>query len=613
MRVTFPLYILFVVPASFSHLYATVTVTQLTPSVTFPQPVGTPVTWTAVANDSNSGPLAYRFSVRYGSRPWNIVRDFSPLNSFQYTVSKAEGLYRLAVVAKDLASGQQAMLSVPFQLTSLAQSGPVATPTANPLVALFSVPACPAGSLMRATFQLTGSSTVNNTNWNTCNPPNSSNVYIAGMYAASTYTFNYQISTGGVITTGTTPVSFTTGTPNVTFASTSVLMAPTSQADPSTTLLLHSFLALDQGFPVATDLAGAPLWYYSEGASTLVTRPLPGGTILTVQDGVSSLSSTTYQLLREIDFAGNIVRETNAGIVSQQLLAMGTDPIGAFHHEALRLPNGNTAVLGSVERLFPAGTQGSTTGQPVDVLGSMVIVLDPNFQVLWAFDEFDHAGGAPQLDINRPATLGETCYSGYKGCPPIYLASIANDWTHTNSIYYIPSTGDLLVSTRNQDWVYKIDYQNGSGTGNIVWRMGLDGDFAMVPNKNYYPWFSHQHDVKYEYGGTQVLSVFDNGNLRVSQFPGAGSRGEVFAVDETNMQVTLKLVANLGVYSKAFGSAQLLPNGDYLFQPGVTNTLPLQNSYSIEVTPKGVQTYNLEGVASYRAFGMSNLYFPPVQ
>ena len=614
MRIT-SLVCLLAVPASLSHLYATVSVTQLTPSVTFPQPVGTPVTWTAVASDSNSGPLAFQFSVRYGSKPWSVVRDFSPLTSFQYTITNAEGNYQIRVIAKDFTSREYASLIVPFQIASLVTgASPVATPAANPLVALFSAPSCPAGSFMRGTFQLNGSSTVNYTNWNACHPPNSMNFYIAGMYAQSQYTLNYQVLTGSNVSTGATTLSFTTGTLSVALPPNDVLMSPSPQADPSITLLLHSFITNQPGFPVATDLAGNPLWYYNPGINSFVTRPLAGGTILILQNGVSSLSSTRIQLLREIDLAGNVVRETNAGIISQQLAAMGSsDTIGAFHHEAIRLPNGNTAVLGSVERLFPPGTQNSTTGNPVDILGSMVIILDQNFQVLWSFDEFDHDGGAPQLDITRPATLGETCEATSQYCPPIYLASVANDWTHTNSICYIPSSGDLLVSTRDQDWVYKVDYQNGSGTGNILWRMGLGGDFTMMPNNDYYPWFSHQHDVKYENGGTQILSVFDNGDTRRAMFPGATSRGQVLTVDEPNMQVALQLNAVLSVYSVGFGSAQLLPNGDYLFQPGLTDTAAPQNSYSMEVTPMGALVYNLQGVASYRAFGMSDLYHPPVE
>ena len=60
-----------------------------------------------------------------------------------------------------------------------------------------------------------------------------------------------------------------------------------------------------------------------------------------------------------------------------------------------------------LQKIFPPGTQGDTSGLPVDIIGTMIIVLDNNWRVVWYFDAFQHAGGAPQLDINRPAVLGE--------------------------------------------------------------------------------------------------------------------------------------------------------------------------------------------------------------
>jgi len=75
------------------------------------------------------------------------------------------------------------------------------------------------------------------------------------------------------------------------------------------------------------------------------------------------------------------------------------------------------------------------------------------------------------------------------------------------------SDGSLLVSLRNQDWIVKIDYGNNSGTGNVVWRLGLQGDFSVVSNDPL-PWFSHQHDI--EFDGT-TFELYDNGNTRITQ------------------------------------------------------------------------------------------------
>lgn len=68
------------------------------------------------------------------------------------------------------------------------------------------------------------------------------------------------------------------------------------------------------------------------------------------------------------------------------------------------------------------------------------------------------------------------------------------DWTHSNALVYSPSDGNLLLSVRHQSWVLKIDYNNGAGTGNLLWRLGYQGDFALtqngVPSFDPSDWFS---------------------------------------------------------------------------------------------------------------------------
>ena len=44
----------------------------------------------------------------------------------------------------------------------------------------------------------------------------------------------------------------------------------------------------------------------------------------------------------------------------------------------------------------------------------------------------------------------------------------------------------------------KIDYDNGTGDGHIVWTLGQGGNFTSIaPPGVQDPWFSHQHDVTY--------------------------------------------------------------------------------------------------------------------
>ena len=161
------------------------------------------------------------------------------------------------------------------------------------------------------------------------------------------------------------------------------------------------------------------------------------------------------QFFREFDLAGVTIAETNAAAVNEQLAAMGKQPITSFHHEAIRLADGKYLVLAGSERIL-TGVQGAG---PVDVLGDMILVLDRDLQVQWAWDSFDH------LDPSRPAVLAETCsYPASLACSTFYGAGTANDWLHGNSLQLTPD-GNLLYSVRHQDWLVKIDYRSGAGTG----------------------------------------------------------------------------------------------------------------------------------------------------
>src|SRR5262249_34838737 len=215
--------------------------------------------------------------------------------------------------------------------------------------------------------------------------------------------------------------------------------------------------------------------------------------------------------LREIDLAGNTLRETNVAAVNTQLTALGHDIIYSFTHDVQRLPNGGTAVIGITERTV------NINGTPTDYIGMMVIVLDADFQVAWVWDAFDH------LDVNRGPVLGEVVEPGDAGPTAVVPRLPAVDWLHLNAVSWSPADGNLVLSIRHQDWVLKIDYRNGEGDGHIIWRLGQDGDFN-VNSTDPNPLFSHQHNAHYIDDSTLIL--FDNGNTRRASDPHADSRGQ---------------------------------------------------------------------------------------
>ena len=150
----------------------------------------------------------------------------------------------------------------------------------------------------------------------------------------------------------------------------------------------------------------------------------------------------------------------------------------------------------------------------------------------------------------------------------------------------------------------KIDYADGTGDGHVIWTLGKGGNFrlnATGPS----PWFSHQHDAVYINDSTIVL--FDDGNVRRSHNPQADSRGQELILNEQTMVATLVANVDLGVYTLALGSAQMLPNGNLDFDTGFADQ-------TIEVQPNGKKTYvlkmNLHG-SEYRSYIYASMYGDP--
>jgi len=676
-------------------VYATVNITLIKPSVASPQPIGTVITYTITATDTAANPVAFQFNVTAPGGTSMVVYDFNTGSGSSgtwtsqpmvwwpslcteqtqstgvvaLTCQPVEGTYEIEVTAKDFKTGQSSTKKAGFTINPIVTgTTPVVQATANPLVALFGAPACPVGSAMRVYFQEASKAVpAVTTNWVNCLASKTMNFEVAGMYPQTSYHMFAQTETGGAITKGPT-MAFTTG------AVPAGVQTPTIQVNVpagTKTDTAYPYLLLNPhqygGGPVypnmATDLAGNIMWYYNRTPpqNLVMGRPLQNGTFLTIQSGQSwNPASGDKALLVQIDLAGNTIRETNTGIIQQQLLALGaTDggpcntiaspaPVGSaclddFHHDAIQtLPNGDTAVLVDIEKIFPPGTQGNTSGLPVDIIGDMVVVLDSNFQVIWYWDTFDPAGGGqgyPLMPITRTAILNETCGAGQDGCPPGFLlgtgiAPLANDWMHCNSIYYWPQdqsgvAGQLIVSSRNQDLIMKVDYENGGGTGDVLWIMGLGGNFAF--NNIYndpYPWFSGQHEVGIENNGALPMSMFDNGNTRTSAPPlGLGvncgpydcnSRGMALNFTESNLTVTPALSVDLGVLAFSGGNAELLADGNYYFMAAtVLVSLSTEDSFALEILPTPASglasvVLNVQTTESYRGWQLVSLYNPPI-
>ena len=598
-------------------LYASVSVQLTVPTSTIQ--VGQTLTVTATGHDTKAA--LTRFSYQFTVRPhlqgaFMVMQNYYWTNTFPWTPSDHEGIYDIGVTAWSSATGDSGPTYIAVHVNPRVTSGtPVISATNNTLVALYSAPACTAPARMRVQFQPSGSTTSVSTLFKACNGL-TMNFYLGGMLANTAYTIQHVLSTG---TTGP-QLTYTTGSvPSDVRIPTHVLLTgpqpPTSTAYP---FLLH---ATDGQAPYATDLNDKVVWYRTPNApidSGYMTHPVAGGTFLTIDDdpinskaickGVGATACGDHQFLREYDLAGNVVRSTSWAVANDQVNALRAAEgdskvrLNFFSHEGIRLPNGYTVTLATDEQVknLKTGTQ--------DVFGDIVLVFNTNWKVVWAWDAFDY------LDINR-MTIGGTCVAGGPGCPSQFFNKQPNgkpytqalDWTHANSVFYDSRDGSLIVSFRHQSWAVKINYNNGSGNGNIIWKLGFDGDFALSSSASVTDWFSGQHDVEFQSNG--LLTLFDNNNAStVTQQPGGTAHGQAWNLDTSTMTATPVVNIDLGVVSPAVGSATLLSNGNYEWQAGFINSNEAQ---TFEYTPSGTLVYKQQSDAlTYRSFRMADLYTP---
>jgi hypothetical protein len=563
--------------------------------------VGERVTWTAAADDCGAAHV-YQFSAASHGESLQVLRDFSPTNSFTWTPMQ-EGIHDIKVTVKDgyQATETTSAVAVDEVASRVIGSQAVVTPTSHPLVALYSAPPSSAGSVF-VQFAVAGDNpSWRNTDPRAVVPGKSANFFVAGMLPNTTYQMRHMLSDG----TGSAPQLFTTGAlpTTLTFPTYTMTLPPGSGSDPGQDMIFHQSARAPITIPnpLATDLQGNVMWYYDPTASGLTfTFPIqslaPGGTVLVVGIDPHTAFPGSRNVLREVDLAGNAIRETNLAAINSQLTALGhTDVVHSFTNDAQRLPDGRTVAIGITERTI------DVNGTPTDTIGMSIIVLDADLQVAWAWSGFDH------LDVSRAPVLGEIIQPGNTGPATAVPRLPAVDWLHINAVSWSPADGNLVLSVRHQDWVVKIDYRNGAGDGHVVWRLGKGGDFALN-SADPSAWFSHQHNAHYIDGDTLIL--LDNGNTRRATDPTANSRGQVWTLDEQAMTATPVLNADLGTYAGAVGSAQRLSNGNYHFNLGINGPEPPRPpAHLVEFTPDGTKVYDLQSNRTeYRSYRTRTLY-----
>ena len=497
------------------------------------------------------------------------------------------------------------------------------TATKNVQVALFSI-SLPADGKVNVQFGLDTSYGL--TTWVQPAPTGGGTVtlFVAGMKASTLYHMRgvVQFADGtpfmdadNTFTTG----ALTAGTvPNIP-AATTAGMTPQSGVE---VLDLIDFTTSPLLQTLVTDLNGNIIWTHAPDASVPAgSTPQPikllsNGHFLInwVPPGANGIA--TDSLLQEVDLGSNVIWSMSAAQLNNALAASTCAEcnvtIGGMHHDVAILPNGHLIALADTTKTLSDGT--TPTGDVVIDLGDMENAggNNPNHvpQPAWAWNEFNH------LDTTRR--------------PYLYP-----DWTHSNAVIYSKDDGNLIVSSRHQNWLIKIDYNNGAGSGDILWRLGFQGDFTLMnadgsPDPNDTDWFFAQHGPSFastNTAGKFSLVLFDNGDDRgvvgtvggtcgVSGQPPCFSTVPLFNIDETAKTATFVIHPTAQSYSFFGGNAEVLKNGNIEYVESSNSAVPGRNGAIFEITqessPQIVWQMHTTGQFAYRGMRIPSLY-PGVQ
>jgi len=411
--------------------------------------------------------------------------------------------------------------------------------------------------------------------------------------------------------------TFTTGAlPSLTFPIISVTRPSPSPSSPENAGIEMITIPSGNVPALVTDRDGNPIWYYDVGQNNFpyVFKLLPNGNMVVMVTTSPTAFTPAISSIREIDLAGNLIRELDIPTLDQKMQAAGFDfTPDNYTHELVSLENGHLIVLVNYSKNFT-----DLPGYPgtMAVVGDGLVDLDENWNPVWAWNSFDYpcVDNSPCLDVTRHLN----------GLP---------DWTHGNGVAYCSGDGSLLVSLRHQSWILKIDYRNGNGTGNVLWRLGYEGDLALtvngVPSSDPSLWFSYQHFPAWisQSGSQTIIGVWDNGDNRVLNTSGGTcgdpalatpcySRATIFQIEDSARVADLTWAHAPGLYSIWGGSLNQLPNGNVEFDANAPVAPPIADAASIvqEVTqassPEVVwQMVITPGTANaYRAYRFPSLY-----
>jgi arylsulfate sulfotransferase len=534
------------------------------------------------ASSSTGGQIEWLVNSTVGGKPETGQVDTSGSYTAPSVVSQG---INLSVTAALASSPTQDYATAVVALLPAAQvSCPDAT--GSPLVAAYSLNLPSSG---KVSVEFGKSTDYGRNTWQVPSGPNGGpvKVLVAGMMGKTLYHMRARVMLDSGATYTDADHTCTTGSPPPTSP---VQATTTSGATPQPGIEIWNTAVpsnVIQAF--ATDLQGNVIWsYLYQGATVDLIQgiqQLTNGDMLMLISYLSSVSvNGTLGLvndIREIDLAGNTVRDISMDQLNQKLAASSLrDADGnvyqfkSFHHSVIALSNGHWVMLTAYNKSYSnlPGFPGTTS-----VIGDAIVDIDQNGNPDWVWNTFDH------LDINRH---------------PMNFP----DWTHSNDMAYSTDDHNLFLSIRHQNWIIKINFLDGQGSGAVMWRLGEGGDFRLIGGTDPTDWFYAQHGLSFfspNTTGIFRLGLMDNGNDRI--FPTGQVFCKPFAPTSSNCYSTVPVIelnesdmtATLithytpppSYFTFFGGNAEQLPNGDI----HANFCSPVSGAIVQELNPQGTQ------------------------
>ncbi len=287
---------------------------------------------------------------------------------------------------------------------------------------------------------------------------------------------------------------------------------------------------------VCTDREGRPTSFVPLPDNPMFVRPLADGTLLAHPDGGDRLV--------RFDRAGRVV----ATVAFGELSGATYEHSRVDEHDVIEILKGPWAGAWAV----------LTVVRHDDVQGAGLVVFDPVTAEVWW--DWSSGAGHDRLPLSRTTTTDDP-----------------RDWLHPNALLHDVHDGTdvFWMSLRHQDWVIRID----APSGEVAWRLGLDGDFALVDDVTAAQplpapddgWAYHQHapELHRRDDGLLQMLLLDNGNTR----PGTDepySRVVRYLIDEPARQASVDWSYGGPVgtpshfFANAAGDIDQHPDGDRL-------------------------------------------------